>query len=780
MTSFFGIPPITLASYMAGAVGAVLLVLLAFAAVNRVLFKMALRNIPRRRAQTVLILFGLMLATLITTASLSVGDTSAYSLQAIQLRQMGGVDEAFTRHPGNQFVQGVGTDNSDFFSDAQAADVRNRSLADPDIAAVVPLIAVPGSMVDNTTGQSESENVAIYGVPSDFGSVWGRLRSNGGATLEVAGLLPNEVFVGGTLASTLNAHAGDDLQLYVSGHQTEVVIKGVLDTEINPSIANHGPILNSVLMPISSMRTVLGRPTGYNLVYVKNRGTGGLDDLGPANNPDQYTRRLSAEFTASQSAADLFAYLKTPAIRTQIQKIHDTTSFLDPDQELSRRLLVELAQPAVTDEFKALAQDRFVDRIMLRAVAASVPADQQNAASEDLYKRVQALGVDTAAASDLKAFLQVPAVTSALTQLVSTLPAADPTSAGITTLLAEAQRPELTPAFKATAGDTEFQSTLLRFVAAVAPAQAPALEEITNRLDLYTFSPYKADAVYFAQQGGLFTTGALLAVSFFSIAVGVLLIFLIFVMLAAERRAEMGMSRAIGLKRRHLMQMFLFEGLAYTLVASAVGVGLGLAVGKLMVGVISSIFTGIYKGLDLIYHVEWPTIVVALCLGVVLTFVVVTVSAFRVSRLNIVAAIRDLDESEARDRGPWRLLLSIFTNVWESVGQLFRGHPLVFLGRLTIGTASAIGGFLGALFRRGPLPIVLGLLLAALGLSAGSEILYGLGASLLIIGAGLLLRWVLGVTRLGPAVRARIGYTGAALGLLVYWGRPFGRVENLL
>src|SRR5215831_5655903 len=161
MTSFFGIPPITLATWMAGAVGAVLLVLLAFAAVNSVLLRMALRNIPRRRAQTVLILFGLMLATLITTASLAVGDTSAYSLQSIQLRQMGAIDEAFTRYPADQYVQGAATDDADFFSEAQAADVRNRSLADPDIAAVVPVIATSGSMIDTTTSQSESENVGI-------------------------------------------------------------------------------------------------------------------------------------------------------------------------------------------------------------------------------------------------------------------------------------------------------------------------------------------------------------------------------------------------------------------------------------------------------------------------------------------------------------------------------------------------------------------------------------------------------------------------------------------
>jgi putative ABC transport system permease protein len=46
----------------------------------------------------------------------------------------------------------------------------------------------------------------------------------------------------------------------------------------------------------------------------------------------------------------------------------------------------------------------------------------------------------------------------------------------------------------------------------------------------------------------------------FSVMVGVLLIFLIFVMLAAERRPEMGISRAVGTKRRHLIQAFLAEG----------------------------------------------------------------------------------------------------------------------------------------------------------------------------------------------------------------------------
>jgi putative ABC transport system permease protein len=69
--------------------------------------------------------------------------------------------------------------------------------------------------------------------------------------------------------------------------------------------------------------------------------------------------------------------------------------------------------------------------------------------------------------------------------------------------------------------------------------------------------------------GSLFTT-MFIGFGSFSIAAALLLIFLIFVMLAAERKQEMGMARAVGTRRRHLVQMFVFEGTAYDLVAAAV------------------------------------------------------------------------------------------------------------------------------------------------------------------------------------------------------------------
>jgi hypothetical protein len=47
---------------------------------NRVMFKMGLRNLPRRGLQTGLVVVGLMLATLITTAAFTTGDTIDYSI----------------------------------------------------------------------------------------------------------------------------------------------------------------------------------------------------------------------------------------------------------------------------------------------------------------------------------------------------------------------------------------------------------------------------------------------------------------------------------------------------------------------------------------------------------------------------------------------------------------------------------------------------------------------------------------------------------------------------
>jgi putative ABC transport system permease protein len=129
----------------------------------------------------------------------------------------------------------------------------------------------------------------------------------------------------------------------------------------------------------------------------------------------------------------------------------------------------------------------------------------------------------------------------------------------------------------------------------------------------------------------------------FSIAAGILLIFLIFVMLAGERRSEMGISRAIGAERNHLVRMFIFEGMAYDVVAAAVGALLGLVVAYGMLYLLAQAFESME--LDVRYDISRRSVIVAYTVGVILTFCVVTFSAWRVSVLNVISAIRNLPET---------------------------------------------------------------------------------------------------------------------------------------
>jgi putative ABC transport system permease protein len=144
----------------------------------------------------------------------------------------------------------------------------------------------------------------------------------------------------------------------------------------------------------------------------------------------------------------------------------------------------------------------------------------------------------------------------------------------------------------------------------------------------------------------------------FSIAAGILLIFLIFVMLAGERRGELGIARAIGTRRGHLVQMFLYEGFAYDLVAAAVGAAIGAAVAYGMVLVMASAF-GSMGDVTISYSVKPASLVVGYAVGVLLTLVVVAVSAWRVSRMNIVTAIRDLPEPPVEKTRRRRWLLGL-------------------------------------------------------------------------------------------------------------------------
>ena len=221
----------------------------------------------------------------------------------------------------------------------------------------------------------------------------------------------------------------------------------------------------------------------------------------------------------------------------------------------------------------------------------------------------------------------------------------------------------------------------------------------------------KRDALDAADEAGSAFMAFFTTFGSFSIAAGVLLIFLIFVMLAAERRSELGIARAVGTRRGHLVEMFVFEGAAYDLAAALVGALLGAAVAYAMTAVMASAFAS--TGIDLEYAVTGRSLAIAYALGVLLTLVVVAASAWRVSRMTISTAIRNLPEPSAS--APRRRL------------------ALAGLG-LAVGALLAVSGATGGQAT----PLMLGISLVVVSLVPAVRLM-GLSERLAFTGAGVLI-----------------------------------------
>jgi putative ABC transport system permease protein len=160
-------------------------------------------------------------------------------------------------------------------------------------------------------------------------------------------------------------------------------------------------------------------------------------------------------------------------------------------------------------------------------------------------------------------------------------------------------------------------------------------------------NPGKADFLEAAEGISTGFTSIFIVLGLFSIAAGILLIVLIFTMLAAERRPEMGMARAVGQRRLQLIQQFIAEGSGYALLAGIVGAGLGIAATILLAAVLNNLLGDAFP---IRAKITGTSLISAYALGVFITFVTVVAASWKVSRLNIVAAVRDIPDFHAAKR----------------------------------------------------------------------------------------------------------------------------------
>jgi putative ABC transport system permease protein len=159
----------------------------------------------------------------------------------------------------------------------------------------------------------------------------------------------------------------------------------------------------------------------------------------------------------------------------------------------------------------------------------------------------------------------------------------------------------------------------------------------------------KQDLLEVAEESGNEFSNLFLGIGTFAIIAGILLLVNIFVMLSEERKGQLGMLRAVGMRRSDLVRVFIIEGAIYSLFAGVVGAVLGIGVGWAIVKLAAPIFSSFGDfSLNLAFSAEITSIIGGFFLGFLISMATITFTSVRIGRINIIRAIRDLPDPKAR------------------------------------------------------------------------------------------------------------------------------------
>ncbi len=658
-----------------------LLVLAFFARRNPVLFKLGLRNIPRRRAQTVLIIVGLMLSTAIITAALALGDTVSSLIRNGALDALGATDIVVE----SPTFAGFG---DDFLTSEQVDAVLASVDADSRVDGAMPQIRVDLPILNPGNGMT-SVGAPLLGLEPSRISGFDEIRTSDGKAYAVGSLGANGILLNESMAEDLEADVGDELTVITPYGERNLVVTAVVVGRGLAGTRGDGSNASVGLVRLDTFQEMLDRQGLVNRIEVSVSG-------GARPSPElseDVVDDLQLEFT---------------------------------DDEVAERLFASLSDP----ETIALIND----------YVATNTDDVPESAKEDLSELVTEL---ESGASDSREFR------SSMT---------DPFVAGTVVLAIEE------------AGRSD---------------QALATTFMLAELEILRISEVKVSLVELADTIGSFFTTIFGIFGSFSIMVGLLLIFLVFVMLAASRMTEMGIARAIGTKRRQLVQSFVFEGAAYAFAASVAGVVLGILASLGLVQILSRILP---EDVDFTirFGLQPRSVLLAFAAGMVITLITVAISAYRVSKLNIAVAIRGLPEEFVPSgrpslRSQLRILGQALIAPFYQLYLGIRGRRIRFLWALIalippvwlVVIVIALVRLVSPYIRIGWESAILGVVLAVIGINNSSAAFFAIGASLTVVGLGMALRSFLSRTDLRDEVVSRISYSFIGALLLTFWLLPF-------
>jgi putative ABC transport system permease protein len=587
MDTLFGIPTNQLTLVLLGVFAAGALILAFLALRDRTSFRMAVRNIPRRKAQSALIVAGLMLATVLFSAAFTTGDTLTNSLRVQALENIGRVDvvvRAGQPESGSAVAFGPGAgvaqapEARERYFDAKLADEVRDRLADEEIVAGVAPLAKESVPVTAPKTDLSEPRVDVLGVDATSMKGFDQLTSASGETLSVANLGNNEVYVSRETAAGLDVGVGDSIEISLVRPAAEP--GGEAPAGPQSQRRSDGPT------QVSSGRLDTGNPPAGFEEGARRAGMKGNRD------PDGAMAGTRPAGPEIQAQTDETVRQPSPP-ELKVAGVYESGA--NPASETSMVMPLEGLQKLVGEEGR-------VNEVLITHHGPAVEGGKYTHTTVD----------------------------------------------------------EIRPILSANGLEAD-------------PVKKEAIDQADTRGEIFSTL-----FVLFGQ---------------FSVAAGMLLIFLIFVMLASERKHELGIARAVGMQRAALVRAFAFEGALYALVASAIGSVAGVGVGWVMVRFLGRGFAGGSEDFRIVFSTGTQNVILAFCMGMVLTFAVVLISSWRVSRLNVVRAIRDIPEPDKKGRSVLGVLVAVLTPVagavalWQGLETRTTAFYLGGLSLMLIGAA---------------------------------------------------------------------------------------------
>jgi putative ABC transport system permease protein len=162
---------------------------------------------------------------------------------------------------------------------------------------------------------------------------------------------------------------------------------------------------------------------------------------------------------------------------------------------------------------------------------------------------------------------------------------------------------------------------------------------VDPRYETLTGEELSADAAKAINDSfGRFLSIALLSFAFVALLVGAFLIFNTFTIIVAQRTRELALLRCLGASRRQVMGSVLLESLVVAVLASLVGLGLGVLIASGLKALLTGILNFDLPTTGTVFL--WRTVIVSLAVGVVVTVLAALLPALKATRVPPVAALQ--------------------------------------------------------------------------------------------------------------------------------------------